>query len=139
VKQVFVVAALALLAVGCGSKSPTDPSQVSIQFSAVDLVVGTGAQAALGNALSVNYALWLYNPAGTDNKGTQVDAGSFAFALGFRQVITGFEQGVLGMRVGGRRRINVPASLGYGSQGSPPEIPPNAALVFEVELLELVQ
>jgi FKBP-type peptidyl-prolyl cis-trans isomerase FkpA len=138
VKYVFVIAAVALLAAGCDEGTPTDPSQVNIEFSATDLVVGTGAEAVAGNSVNVRYTLWLYNAAGTDSKGTELESGTFPFVLGRQQSIPGFEQGVLGMRVGGRRRIYVPSSLAYGSQGSA-RIPPNAALVFEVELLELVQ
>ena len=137
-KQILVVAAVMLMAVGCGSKSPTDPSQVTIQFSSTDLVVGTGATAALGNTANVRYSLWLYNAAGTDSKGTFRESGIFPLVLGQRQSIPGFEQGVLGMRVGGKRRINVPSELAYGAQGGN-GIPPNAALVFELELLELIQ
>ena len=139
-KQIFAALVVGLIAVGCGggsnSGNPNDPSQVSIQFSTVDLQTGTGATAANGNTANVRYTLWLYNAAGADSKGVQRDAGTFAFTLGTRQVIAGFEQGVTGMSVGGKRRIYVPSSLGYGAQGTS-GIPPNAALVFEVELLEL--
>jgi FKBP-type peptidyl-prolyl cis-trans isomerase len=142
VKQTFLVL-VALLAVACGGDgngSPTDPSQVVIQFSTVDLATGTGPQAAAGNSVNTNYTLWLYDAAGTDRKGRQLQTGNFPFVLGRQQSIPGYEQGVIGMQVGGRRRIYVPANLGYGSQGSAQGgIPPNAALVFEVELLELVQ
>lgn len=135
---VFLVA---LVASGCGGNgNPNDPSQVVIQFSTVDLVTGTGPQAASGNTVSTGYTLWLYNEAGADRKGSQLQTGPFQFVLGRQGSIPGYEQGVLGMQVGGKRRIYVPASLAYGSQGSPQGgIPPNAALVFEVELLELVQ
>jgi FKBP-type peptidyl-prolyl cis-trans isomerase len=133
----ILVAAMGLLFAGCGSKTPTDPSQVAIEFSVVDLVVGTGSQAASGNSVNVNYTVWLYDPAGTDKKGNQKDAGAFPFVLGRNQSIPGFEQGIIGMRVGGKRRIYVPSELAYGSQGSPPDIPPNAALVFEVELVQV--
>lgn len=140
-KQLFVILVVTLFAAGCGSNgSPTDPSQVVIQFSAVDLVTGTGPQAASGNAVNTNYSLWLYDPAGTDRKGRQLQTGNFPFVLGRQGSIPGYEQGVIGMQAGGKRRIYVPASLGYGAQGSPQGgIPPNAALVFEVDLLELVQ
>jgi len=141
-KQLFAVLIVALIASACGGDSgggnPNDPSQVSIQFSTVELVTGTGATAASGNTATVGYTLWLYNPAGTDNKGTQRDAGTFSFRLGTGAVIPGFDQGVNGMRVGGKRRIYVPSTLGYGAQGTS-GIPPNAALVFEVELLSLTQ
>jgi len=136
----LVVAAL-LVTIGCGSKSPTDPSQVVIQFSATDLVVGTGAQAAAsGNSVNVAYTLWLYNSANADNKGNHLQTGNYPFVLGRGQAVAGFDQGVVGMRVGGKRRVNVPANLGYGSNPPPgSNIPPNAALVFEIELLELAQ
>ena len=141
----FVLALIiALVANACGGDSgggnPNDPSQVSIQFSTVDLVVGTGATAANGNTATVAYSLWLYNPAGADNKGTFKESGTFSFRLGSGGVIPGFDQGVNGMRVGGKRRINVPSNLAYGAQ--PPQgsgIPVNAALVFEVELQSLTQ
>jgi FKBP-type peptidyl-prolyl cis-trans isomerase len=143
VKQSLAVLAVALLVFACGGDggngNPNDPSQVAIEFSTVDLAIGTGPQAAPGNRVNTRYTLWLYDPSGPDRKGAQRDSGTFPFTLGLRQSIAGFEQGVLGMQVGGRRRIYVPASLGYGSQGSQGGIPPNAALVFEVELLELVQ
>lgn len=140
----FVLALIiALVANACGGDSgggnPNDPSQVNIQFSTVELVTGTGATAAAaGNTANVRYTLWLYNPAGTDNKGVQRDAGTFSFRLGSGGVIPGFDQGVTGMRVGGKRRIYVPSTLAYGSAGTS-GIPPNAALVFEVELLDLTQ
>ena len=140
-KQLPLVFAIALIATGCGGNgNPADPSQVTIEFSTVDLATGTGPQVASGNAVNTNYTLWLYDASGTDKKGAHRQTGNFPFVLGRQQSIPGYEQGVLGMQVGGKRRIYVPASLGYGSQGSPQGgIPPNAALVFEVELLELVQ
>jgi FKBP-type peptidyl-prolyl cis-trans isomerase FkpA len=136
------VACLLLSTVACGSsKSPTDPSQnLSVLFSQTDLVVGTGRQAAIGNNLTVNYTGWLYNPTATENKGRQFDSsigrGAFPFRLG-GNVISGWNQGVAGMAVGGKRRLVIPPNLGYGSQGSPPDIPPNATLVFDVELLSV--
>jgi FKBP-type peptidyl-prolyl cis-trans isomerase len=141
-KQLFAVLIVALIASACGGDSgggnPNDPSQVVIQFSTVDLATGTGPQAASGNTVNTRYTLWLYNPSGPDQKGSQLQTGPFGFILGRGQSIPGFEQGVVGMQVGGKRRIYVPSSLGYGSQGSPQGgIPPNAALVFEVELLDL--
>ena len=138
-KQFFVVGVFALLAVGCNSDggSPTDPSQVNIEFATTDLAVGTGAAAAAGNVVTVRYTGWLYNSSGAESKGQQFDSGTLPpFTLGSRSVIPGFEQGIVGMRVGGRRRVYIPSSLGYGSQGAGP-IPPNAALVFEIELLSL--
>jgi FKBP-type peptidyl-prolyl cis-trans isomerase FkpA len=143
VKVFLACVALALTTVGCNSdnSNPTDPSQVSIEFTLSDLVVGTGAQAAVGNAVTVNYSGWLYNAQGTDSKGVEFDSSLRPgrsplgpFTLGARSLLVGFEQAVVGMRVGGKRRAYLPASLAYGSQGNA-NIPPNAALVFEIDLL----
>jgi FKBP-type peptidyl-prolyl cis-trans isomerase FkpA len=131
---------LALVATGCSSTSdtPTSPS-VNVPFSTTDLRVGTGAEAALGRTVAVNYTGWLYSTSAVDNKGTMFDSSlspgrtPFVFTVG-TGVIQGFSLGTVGMRVGGQRRVIVPPSLGYGSQGSGP-IPPNATLVFELELL----
>jgi len=141
--KIFLACVLALVTVGCNNDdggNPTDPSQVNIEFTLTDLVVGTGTQAALGNAVTVNYTGWLYNPQGTDSKGTQFDTSIGRtplgpFTLGSRSLLVGFEQAVVGMRIGGRRRAYIPANLAYGSQGAAPSIPPNAALVFEIDLL----
>jgi FKBP-type peptidyl-prolyl cis-trans isomerase len=146
VKQFLACATLALLTLGCdsGGGTPTDPSQANIEFTTTDLVAGTGNPAVVGNTATVNYTLWLFNAAGVESKGTRIQSSTdpggapFPLLLGARQVIPGFEQAVLGMRVGGRRRVYIPASLGYGSQGSAQGgIPPNAALVFEIELVSL--
>lgn len=124
---------------GSPSSPSTDPSQnLNVPFSQTDLVVGTGRQAANGNNVTVNYTGWLYNPSAAENKGTQFDTsalrGPFLFKLGQRAVIPGWDQGVVGMAVGGKRRLIIPPSLGYGSAGNGP-IPPNATLVFDIELL----
>jgi len=145
--KLLVCAAIALLAVGCSNDgdSPTDPSQVNIQFATTDLVVGTGPQAVIGNAVTVHYTGWLYNAAGTDSKGTQFDTSldgdpPLGFTIGVPGIIAGFQQGVIGMQVGGKRRVYIPSNLGYGSSGSSNGvIPPNAALVFEISLVTLVQ
>ena len=98
-----------------------------------DLVVGTGAEAASGQKVRVHYTGWL-----TDGKkfDSSIDRGQpFAFQLGRGQVIKGWDQGVAGMKVGGVRKLTIPPSLGYGASGAGGAIPPNATLVFEVELL----
>jgi FKBP-type peptidyl-prolyl cis-trans isomerase FkpA len=124
----------------CGSDdNPTGPSDPSVglnvPFSATDLAVGTGTEAVNGRTLTVNYTLWLYNPTAAENKGRLVQSGGpFTFVLGTGNVIQGWHQGVPGMRVGGRRRLVIPPQLAYGPQGSPPEIPGNATILFEVEL-----
>lgn len=99
-----------------------------------DLITGTGAEAKTGSAVSVNYVGALYKT------GKVFDASwkrnePFSFTLGKGQVIPGWEQGVIGMKVGGRRELIIPASLAYGAKGSPPSIPPNETLIFVVDLL----
>jgi FKBP-type peptidyl-prolyl cis-trans isomerase len=97
-----------------------------------DLVVGTGREAKKGDVVEVHYTGWL-----TDGKkfDSSVGRGPFSFDLGAGQVITGWDRGVAGMKVGGKRKLTVPPELGYGSRGFPGVIPPQATLVFEVELL----
>lgn len=130
---------LAMAAAGCGSDSPTAPSSYA-PFSTTDLRVGTGASAVAGSLLTVHYTGWLYDGSKTDQKGLQFETsrGStpFAFTLGAGQVISGWEQGMVGMNAGGLRRMVLPPSLAYGSSRNG-VIPPNATLVFEVELLEV--
>jgi FKBP-type peptidyl-prolyl cis-trans isomerase FkpA len=131
-----------LATAGCGS-SPSSPSSASPQpaYSQTDLQVGTGATAAVGSAVTVNYTGWLYDSTKTDFKGTQFDSSLSAgrqplgFTVGATNILQGFNQAVAGMRVGGTRRVVMPSSLGYGTQGAPPAIPPNAPLVFEITLL----
>ena len=141
-RRILGIALLLLSAAACGSpSSPSDPSQnLSVPFSQTDLVVGSGRQAANGNNLTVNYSGWLYYPTSTDNKGPMFDSSigraPFSFRLG-GNVIPGWNQGVAGMAVGGKRRLVIPPNLAYGSQGSPPSIPPNSTLLFEVELLNV--
>lgn len=154
-KKFFACMAVALFAVACnsdGGGSPTDPSQVTVEFSTTDLVAGTGATAAPGNQATLNFELWLYDPAGVESKGRRIQGssdpnpqvpgtvlGPVQFIIGSGQLIAGFDQGVRGMRVGGKRRMYIPPNLAYGSQGSGNQIPPNASIVFEVELINLVQ
>ena len=129
-----------LMAAGCGgSNSPSSPSATlpRAEFSQTDLRIGTGTTASNGRLLTVSYTGWIYDPARTDGKGTQFDSGpSFQFTLGAGRVIRGWDLGVVGMNVGGLRRLRIPPELAYGSSGSGP-IPPNASLVFDVELLNV--
>ena len=127
------------LAAGCSSATaPTDP----VAFSQLDLRLGTGTEAATGNTLTVNYTGWLYSTSAADHHGNQFDSSRdpgkqpFSFTLGVNQVIAGWDQGLLGMRVGGQRTLIIPPSLGYGSRGTT-GIPGNATLVFDVELLDV--
>jgi FKBP-type peptidyl-prolyl cis-trans isomerase FkpA len=98
-----------------------------------ELVVGTGAAAASGQKVSVHYTGWLTNGTKFDSSHDRNEA--FVFGLGRGQVIRGWDEGVQGMKVGGKRKLTIPPELGYGSRGAGGVIPPNATLVFEVELL----
>jgi len=107
-----------------------------------DQKVGTGTTATSGKQVSVHYTGWLYDPKATDKHGKKFDSSKdrgepFSFTLGKRQVISGWDQGVAGMKVGGTRTLVIPSDLAYGSRGAPGAIPPNATLVFDVELLDV--
>ncbi len=130
-----------LLAAACGSDddgSPTQPSPPVVQFSSSDLRPGTGAEAVAGSRLTVNYTGWLYSVSGPENKGQQIDSsagrGPYSFTLGANQVIRGWDAGLVGMRVGGLRRLVIPPELAYGATGNGP-VPPNWPLIFDVELV----
>lgn len=124
----------------CGTETAPIPPPLDVPFSTTDLVVGTGTEAATGKTVRVYYTGWIYSTNATDNKGNQFDSNTagpgFSFTIGAGQVIKGWEQGLVGMRVGGKRRIIVPPSLGYGTDSVGP-IPPNSTLIFEVELLSV--
>lgn len=99
-----------------------------------DIVVGTGATAESGKQVSVHYTGWLVD--GGNKFDSSLDRGRpFNFQLGAGDVIKGWDQGVVGMKVGGKRRLTIPQHLGYGRRGFSDVIPPRAALLFEVELL----
>jgi FKBP-type peptidyl-prolyl cis-trans isomerase len=122
--------ALALLLVSC-SGSPVSNLKTN------DIVVGTGAQAVKGATLTMHYTGWLYVDGHRGKKfDSSLDSGQpFTFKLGAGEVIEGWDQGIEGMRVGGKRELIIPPGLGYGERGAPPDIPPNSALNFEVQLL----
>jgi FKBP-type peptidyl-prolyl cis-trans isomerase FkpA len=137
---VTACAALALGAAAC-SDTPTGPSS-GAPYSQVDLRLGTGTDAVAGKSVSVNYTGWLYDPTKTDGKGLQFDSSvgltPLKFTLGSGQVIQGFDRGVTGMKAGGARRVVIPPSLGYGAARNN-SIPPYATLVFELELVEVIE
>ncbi|HEX7337113.1 MAG TPA: FKBP-type peptidyl-prolyl cis-trans isomerase [Gemmatimonadales bacterium] len=137
---------------GCGGESPKgDSSAVTFNPSlAVDIgsmtktpsglryqevAKGEGAEATAGRTASVHYTGWLPNGEKFDSSRDRNEP--FSFTLGAGQVIAGWDEGVAGMKVGGRRKLVIPASLGYGTAGAPPDIPPGATLVFDVELLDV--
>ncbi|HEY1043821.1 MAG TPA: FKBP-type peptidyl-prolyl cis-trans isomerase [Telluria sp.] len=136
------VALTSLAACGGGTDSSAPPVVLTYAGNPANLVktdntVGTGTEAVAGKWVKVTYTGYLYNEPAADKKGTQFDSGTFPFKLGAGSVIPGFDQGVTGMKVGGKRTIMIPSSLGYGASGNGPKIPPNAGLVFDVELLQV--
>lgn len=110
------------------------------QLTLTELQPGTGPAIKAGQTAVVHYTGWLYKEDAPESKGRKFDSSldrndPFAFPVGGGQVIQGWDQGVAGMQVGGQRRLIIPAELGYGSRGAGGVIPPNATLVFDVELL----
>ena len=158
--SLWLLIGLALLAAvsaaGCGAKSEsaapssqTEPAQTEpaapqqaapaptaedvTELKIEDLTVGKGAEAKSGDLVTVHYTGWLTDGTKFDSS---VDSGQpFQFTLGEGKVIPGWEEGVAGMKVGGKRKLTIPPDMGYGAQGAGGVIPPNATLVFEVELL----
>jgi FKBP-type peptidyl-prolyl cis-trans isomerase FkpA len=144
-----VVGALLGLLAACGGKPAPGPSDSAVPAVAApavatlevgDLKVGSGAPITAGQKAVVQYTGWLYETSAPDKKGKEFDSSlksgqPFSFVVGAGQVIKGWDQGVLGMKVGGRRRLTIPADLGYGDVGAGGVIPPGAALVFDVELV----
>jgi FKBP-type peptidyl-prolyl cis-trans isomerase FkpA len=105
-----------------------------------DIVVGTGAEAHAGQRVRVHYTGWLHDPSAANARGRKFDSSKdrgqpFSFGLGHGEVIRGWDEGVQGMKVGGTRVLTIPPELGYGARGAGGVIPPNATLVFEVDLL----
>jgi FKBP-type peptidyl-prolyl cis-trans isomerase len=115
-------------------------SNLASGLKITDHKVGAGAEAVPGKQVTVHYTGWLFDPAAKDNKGRKFDSSldrkdPFTFGLGAGQVIRGWDQGVAGMKVGGQRTLVIPPEMGYGARGAGGVIPPNATLVFDVELL----
>jgi FKBP-type peptidyl-prolyl cis-trans isomerase FkpA len=139
-RRPILLCLIALLA-ACGSKSPAPAPAGTQALEIVDLRPGTGAEVAAGQTAVVNYTGWLYEASAPETKGKQFDSSlpggaPFRFALGGGQVIKGWDQGVQGMKVGGRRRLTIPPDLAYGDGGAGP-IPPGATLVFDVDLVAI--
>ena len=129
VSSLVLVTALAAI-VGCGdAESPTGPSTLTIE----EVTAGTGATAVTGDTVTVHYTGSFLDGRVFDSS---VGAQPFTFRLGAGAVIPGFEQGIIGMRVGGRRRVTIPPHLAYGTQGRG-SIPPNATLRFEIDLVSI--
>lgn len=110
------------------------------EFIKIDVKTGNGKEATAGKVVSVHYTGWLFDKSSVDNKGKKFDSsrdrpGNFSFPLGAGRVIKGWDQGVQGMKVGGQRTLIIPPSMGYGARGAGNIIPPNATLIFDVELM----
>ena len=150
--SMLIVSSLLLaLCAGCKAESTANSTPATMKESTVmttnitelvkkDTVIGTGREAEAGLNVTVHYTGWLYDPSKEDGKGkkfdSSVDRGDpFNFALGAGQVIQGWDQGFAGMKIGGKRTLIIPAEMGYGARGAGGVIPPNATLLFDVELL----
>lgn len=112
------------------------------ELQKLDVKQGTGAEAIAGKPVIVHYSGWIYDESKPDRKGAKFDSSRdrrepLGFSLGAGKVIRGWDEGVVGMRVGGQRTLIIPAAMAYGERGAGGVIPPNATLIFDVELLEV--
>src|SRR4051794_14089254 len=134
----LVMLVLVLGCVGCSAPAPAGPGKEITMpdgLKYTDDQVGTGAEAAAGKTAVVHYTGWLLD--GTKFDSSRDRNQPFSFALGRGQVIKGWDEGVVGMKVGGKRTLTIPPELGYGARGAGGVIPPNATLKFEVELVDV--
>ena len=117
------------------------PSMAADSLVKTDTVVGKGKEAVAGKTVEVNYTGWLYEAGAPNKRGKQFDSsvgrGPFSFPLGGGRVIKGWDDGVAGMKVGGKRTLVIPPEMAYGQRGAGGVIPPGATLVFDVELLDV--
>lgn len=152
-KHILAVATsifVALTLGACGSNANSEAKSVEVaapktvvaapSFQKIDTTVGEGDVAEAGQTVSVHYTGWLYDTSEEENRGekfdSSVDRGQpFEFPLGAGKVIKGWDEGVAGMQIGGKRTLIIPAEMGYGARGAGGKIPPNATLLFDVELL----
>ena len=127
------------------SSTSTIASKIGAQVTElkkIDVKQGNGTEAVAGKTVIVHYTGWLYDPAAADGHGAKFDSSvdrkePFAFPLGAGKVIKGWDEGVAGMKVGGKRTLVIPPQMGYGARGAGGVIPPNATLLFDVELIEV--
>jgi len=133
----LLVAGLVSSACGGSEQAMTDSGITTLQKA--DVTVGSGAEAKPGTTAQVHYTGWLYNASAAEHRGKEFDSSRsgapFEFRVGAGEVIQGWDEGVAGMKVGGKRVLTIPPALGYGASGASGVIPPNATLVFELELL----
>ncbi len=159
VARIGAIAAVAVIGAGAAfAQTPPPPGKTSSDLSTpslgskigahvkelnkLDIKQGSGAEAVVGKEVVVHYTGWLYDPATPDGHGAKFDSSldrkvPFGFILGAGKVIKGWDEGVAGMKVGGRRTLVIPPQLGYGERGAGGVIPPNATLLFDVELLDV--
>jgi FKBP-type peptidyl-prolyl cis-trans isomerase FkpA len=135
--------AVVLVIAACGDNGGTGDGMSNItELMKTDVREGSGNEAVAGRNVTVHYTGWLYNESAPDHKGSKFDSSRdrnepFSFRLGGGQVIPGWDQGVAGMKIGGQRTLTIPPGLGYGARGAGGVIPPNATLVFDVELVDV--
>jgi FKBP-type peptidyl-prolyl cis-trans isomerase FkpA len=139
VKRVRLILLIAVTA-ACGEEPMPEVNITELIKS--DTTVGSGNEALAGRRVTVHYTGWLYDPRRDDKKGSKFDSSRdrndpFTFRLGAGEVIQGWDEGVAGMKVGGRRMLTIPPKLGYGSQAMGDDIPANSTLLFDVELLDV--
>ena len=141
----YILVMCALAVTACGGNNDATPREGEgmsniTQLMKQDSKTGEGAEAAAGQSVTVHYTGWLYDETRGDKKGRKFDSSRdrnepFSFRLGAGEVIRGWDEGVAGMKVGGQRTLTIPPAMGYGARGAGGVIPPNATLVFDVELL----
>ena len=147
-KRLSFASLLLIVTIACGGSAQKTESTEGVpmadtgvkELQMVDTKVGTGAEAVAGRVVSVHYTGWLFDAAKGDKRGSKFDSSKdrnepFEFPLGGGQVISGWDKGIAGMKGGGTRVLTIPPDMGYGARGAGGVIPPNATLVFEVELL----
>ena len=125
-----------------GQSGESKLSAMPSNLQKIDVKQGTGAEATAGKPVIVHYTGWIYDESKPDRKGAKFDSSRdrqapFGFILGSGKVIRGWDEGVAGMKVGGQRTLIIPPALAYGERGAGGVIPPNATLIFDVELLEV--
>jgi FKBP-type peptidyl-prolyl cis-trans isomerase FkpA len=146
----FCAAAVSVAAAACGPAEEAQDTEHEVQMAQSSITelgtqdeqVGSGDEAVAGRPVTVHYTGWLWDESKGDHKGRKFDSSRdrnepFEFRLGGGQVIRGWDEGVAGMKVGGKRTLTIPPAYGYGARGAGGVIPPNATLIFDVELLKV--
>jgi len=141
---VIFIIVITMLVTACSNEEKIDAPAIHphvTKLEIVDTQIGDGKKIKNNHRVAVHYTGWIYDDSAVDKKGEKFDSSHqrsrpFIFSIGNKDVIAGWEQGLMGMKVGGKRTLTIPPSLGYGAKGAGSSIPPNAALVFDVELLQ---